>query len=107
MSPGALAKAQAGGYGGNDMRLDLHGDGRGRPGCELGIENSGDEIRALCWKGWGGIEQTEIARMGEMYDARLHLRDDPGERLLEVAGFPKIERGKFAAERGHGQRRRD
>src|SRR5207302_7944164 len=55
-----------------------------------------NSVRALRRKAGRRIEQAEIARVRHMHDAVLHLRDGPGQKVVERARRCEIEAGKLA-----------
>src|SRR2546430_17656199 len=80
----------------DDVSLDLD-RGRGRPRArQLRIERRRNSVRALRRKAGSRIEQAEIARVRHMHDAVLHLRDGPGQKVVERARRCEIEAAKRA-----------
>src|SRR4029077_2987996 len=86
--------------------LDLDRCRRGGGAGELRVEDGSDPIRALRRERRSRIEQAEIAGMGEMDDAMLHLRDHPGEKLLERLRRGEIEAKQLLANGWYIERRR-
>ena len=89
------------------VRLDFNGGGSCRPCGKLRIEGPGNAIGALRGECRGGIKEAEVARVGHMHDAVLHLRDAPREELIERARSAKIKRRELTLEGGKIERRHD
>jgi hypothetical protein len=87
------------------FELDRHrGCGGGR---ELRVERGGDAIGAFGGKAGLRIEQSAIARMGEMHDAVLELFHHPWQQVGQIARGGEIESGEVCAEVPHVERRAD
>ncbi len=105
MAGGARRKTRTPGDGANHMRLEFDRDrGSGRRG-QLRIERRRDPVGTLGRKGGGRVEQPEIARMREVDDALLQLRDRPPQHVLERLRRREIECREFAPEPGEVDRR--
>ena len=84
-------------HGGDHMRFDGHGGGRGGGGRQLRIERANDAIRAFGREGRRGVEEAEIARMRLMYDAAFQLPDGEGEAIVKRARLGEIERSELSS----------
>ena len=92
------------------MGFQSHRHRRGSGTRQLRVEQGYDLICYLSGKVCAGIEQSEIARIGHLYDAVLHLLNRPAHGLLERARAAEVEGLEFLAEflriegRRHGAR---
>src|SRR5262249_53621793 len=98
MSSRAWSKTDASGDRANHVGLDLDGRRRGCKGRELRIERPGNPVRALRGKGRSRVEQSKVARMVNVDQSMLHLREGPLERFLQRLRRSKIELRKLPAE---------
>src|ERR1700689_2939014 len=73
---------------------------RGRS-SELRIECAGNPFRALRRKCRRRIEQAEVARMRDVDETMLHLRDGPRQQFVKWARHLEIKIGEFAPESRH------
>src|SRR5580704_14357455 len=91
----------------DEMRLNLHRSGRGRPCRELRIESADDAIRTLRRKRRSRVEESEVARMRHVHDAVLELCDAPREQFIKGPRRAKVEGCKLAFEGGEIKSRYD
>src|SRR5580700_7120914 len=89
-----------------DVSLDFDRNWRSREGSELRIEGGGDPICALRRKCRRRIEQSEIARMGDVNQSLFHLGDSPRQEILERLRRAEVEGRQLIPERGEVERRR-